>query len=183
MMHILPRQLGLTLIELMVAMAVMVILAAFGVPSFQGHLKDNRRITHINEMVSAMNLARSEATKGGGRVAFCPSTDNATCSGGNFDSGWIVFVNSDGDTPPAVDGSETILRTNAGTTGADTSLRATGGIASGVNFLATGRPDGFGDITYCDERGAAHARTVVLNLVGVIKASGKHGDGSDLTCP
>lgn len=183
MMHILPRQLGLTLVELMVAMAVMVILAAFGVPSFQNHLKDNRRITHINEMVSAMNLARSEATKGGSRVAFCASTDGANCSGGNFDSGWIVFTNDDADTPPAVDSGETIMRTNSGTTGVGTSLRATGSLASGMNFLASGRPDGFGDITYCDDRGAEYARSVVLNMVGVIKASGKHGDGSDLTCP
>ena len=183
MMHILPRQLGLTLIELMVAMAVMVILAAFGIPSFQDHLKDNRRITQINEMVSAMNLARSEATKGSGRVAFCASSDGATCSGGNFDNGWIVFINTDGDAPPAVDSGETILRSNAGTEGSGTSLRASGGITAGMNFQASGRPSAFGDITYCDDRGAGHARSVVLNMVGVINASGKHGDGSDLTCP
>ena len=62
-MHILSRQEGLTLIELMVTMAVMVILAAVAVPNFQEHLRDNRGITQINELVSAMNLARSEATK------------------------------------------------------------------------------------------------------------------------
>ena len=153
-MHILPRQLGLTLVELMVAMAVMVILAAFGVPSFQSHLKDNRRITQINEIVSAMNLARSEATKGDGTVAFCPSADDATCSGGNFDTGWIVFINSDGDTPPAVDGGEQSCVPMRGPRVAGTSLRATGAIASGINFLASGRPAWFGDITYCDDRGA-----------------------------
>ena len=182
-MHIRPRQAGLTLVELMITMAVMAILLAIGVPSFQGHMKDNRRITEVNELVSAMNLARSEATKGNGTVAFCPSADNATCSGGTFDSGWIVFINGDGDTPPVVDGGETILRTHAGTMGADTSLRASGGITAGVNFLASGRPAAFGDITYCDGRGAGHARSVVLNLVGGITASHKHGDGSALTCP
>lgn len=183
-MGIYSRQRGVTLIELMVTLGVIAILATFGVPSFQNHLKDNRRTTQVNELVGALNLARSEATKGNGTVAFCPSADGATCSGGNYDTGWIVFINSDGDTPPAVDGgSERILRSHAGTSNAGTSLRATAGAASGVNFLASGRPATFGDITYCDDRGAGHARAVVLNLVGIITASGKHGDGSVLACP
>jgi len=182
-MHIRSRQTGLTLVELLITMAVMVILLAFGVPSFQGHIKDNRRITQINELVSAMNLARSEATKGAGMVALCPSTTGTTCTGGTFDGGWIVFINGDSDNPPSVDGGEMILRTHAGTAGAGTSLRALGAITTGMNFMASGRPDAFGDITYCDDRGAGHARSVVVNLVGVITASGTHADGSALTCP
>ena len=182
-MHIRPRQTGLTLVELLVTMAVMVILLAFGVPSFQDHMKDNRRITQINELVSAMNLARSEATKGSGMVALCPSTNGTTCSGGTFDCGWIVFINGDSDSPPAVDAGEMILRTHDGTAGAGTSLRGFGGITTGMNFMSSGRPDAFGDITYCDDRGAEHARSVVVNLVGVITASGTHGDSSALTCP
>jgi len=182
-MHNLPRQAGLTLVELLVTMAVLVILAAFGIPSFQSHLKDNRRITEINELVSAMNLARSEATKGNGKVALCASADGAACGGGTFDAGWIVFVNSDGDEPPVADGSETVLRSHSGLTSPGSSLRAYGAIGAGVNFLASGRPSAFGDITYCDDRGAGHARSVVLSLVGVIKASGVHSDGSALSCP
>lgn len=183
MMSNIQRQLGLTLVELLVTMAVMTILLAVGVPRFQDHMKENRRITQINELVSAMNLARSEATKGNGTVALCPSADGSTCSNGSFDTGWIVFINNDGDVPPTVDGGEVILRTHAGAMGAGTSLRASGGITAGVNILASGRPSAFGDITYCDERGAEHARSVVLNLVGMVTASDKHADGSDLTCP
>ena len=182
-MNILPRQTGLTLVELLVTMAVLVVLAAFGIPSFQSHLKDNRRITEINGLVSAMNLARSEATKGNGMVALCASANGAVCAGSNYDAGWIVFVNSDGDVPPAVDSGEMVLRSHDGVTGPGASLRAFGGIGSGVNFLASGRPNVFGDITYCDDRGAEHARSVVLGLVGVIKASGVHADGSALSCP
>ena len=182
-MRILPRQVGLTLVELMVTMAVMVVLAAFGIPSFQSHLKDNRRIAEINELVGAMNLARSEATKGNGRVALCASANGAICSGSTFDSGWIVFINNDADEPPAVDSGETILRSHDGVKGSGASLRASAAVASGVNFLPSGRPSVFGDFTYCDDRGAERARSVVLSLVGVIKASGEHGDGSALTCP
>lgn len=182
-MNFLPRQAGLTLVELMVTMAVIIILAAYGVPSFQSHLKDNRRLAEINGLVSAMNLARSEATKGNGRVALCPSVNGLDCSGGNYDTGWIVFINNDGDEPPVVDSGETVLRDHSGVTNPGTSLRAFGSIGAGVNFMSFGRPSTFGDITYCDDRGVEHARTVVLNLVGIIKASGVHSDGSALTCP
>ena len=182
-MRTLTGQRGLTLIELMATLVVVAILATVGVPSFQNLMKDNRRTTQINELVSAMNLARSEATKGNGAVAFCPSTDGATCGGGTFDAGWIVFINLDGDSPPAVDGGERILRTHSGTTGSGTSLRATGGFTTGMNFLASGRPDTFGDITYCDDRGAGQARNVMLNLVGVVRSGYQHSDSSALTCP
>jgi len=183
-MRISTKQRGFTLIELIVTLAVIAVVAAFGVPSFQSHLKDNRRTTQVNELVGALNLARSEATKGNGTVAFCPSADEANCSGGDYDTGWIVFINSDGDTPPAVDGpGERILRSHAGTPFEGTSLRATAGAAAGINFLASGRPASTGDITYCDDRGADHARAVVLNLVGIINASDHHGDLTDLACP
>lgn len=182
-MWTLNGQRGFTLIELMVTLVVLAILAAVGVPSFQNMMKDNRRTTQINELVSGLNLARSEATKSSSTVAFCPSADEATCSGGTFDAGWIIFINLDSDTPPAVDVGETILRTHSGTTGSGTSLRATGGFTTGMNYLASGRPDVFGDITYCDDRGAGQARNVVLNLVGVIRSDDQHFDGSDLTCP
>jgi len=180
----LTGQRGFTLIELMATLVVLAILATVGVPSFQNLLKDNRRTTQINELVSAMNLARSEATKGNGSVGFCPSADGATCGGGNFDSGWIVFINVDGDSPPAFDaGVDRILRAQSGTTGSGTSLRATVGFTAGANFLASGRPDAVGDITYCDDRGAVQARSVMLNLVGVIRSGDTHFDGNPLTCP
>jgi type IV fimbrial biogenesis protein FimT len=178
-------QSGFTLIELMVTLAVVGILLALAGPSFMGFMKDNRRTTFINELVSSLNLARSEATKSNGIVAFCPSSDGQNCAGSDYDSGWIVFRNIDGDTPPVVDSGEAVLRTHEGPQHAGTSLRATAGVDTGINFQPTGRPLAFGDITYCDDRGAStgEARSVVVNLVGMITASDTHADGSALTCP
>jgi type IV fimbrial biogenesis protein FimT len=177
-------QSGLTLIELMVTLSVLAILLVTATPSFVSYTKDNRRTTYINELVSSLNLARSEAAKSNSTVAFCPSSNGADCAGDNYDSGWIVFRNDNGDEPPVVDSpGEVILRTHVGTQHSGTSLSATAGVATGVNFQPSGRPHTFGDITYCDDRGATHARSVVVNLVGVIVASDKHADGSALTCP
>jgi type IV fimbrial biogenesis protein FimT len=182
-MKLIRGQSGLTLVELMVTLAVMSIVLMAAGPSFVSYMKDNRRTTYLNELVSSLNLARSEAAKSNRVVAFCPSSNGVDCAGDNYDAGWIVFRNDDDDQPPQVDGGEVILRTHEGTPLAGTSLHATGGVATGINFLASGRPRTFGDITYCDDRGPSHARSVVVNLVGVIMTSEKHADGSALTCP
>jgi type IV fimbrial biogenesis protein FimT len=183
MMSMMKRQSGLTLVEMMVTLSVLAILLVTATPSFVSYKKDNRRTTYINELVSSLNLARSEATKSNSTVAFCPSSNGTSCAGDNYDAGWIVFRNDNGDQPPAVDAGELILRTHEGTLSPGSSLRATGGIDTGINFQASGRPLSFGDITYCDDRGDSQARSVVVNLVGVIMASDNHADGSALTCP
>lgn len=175
-------QAGLTLIELLVTLVVGAILLVVAVPSFLSFQKDNRRVTQVNELVSGLNLARSEATKSNATVGFCPSSDGATCAGAVYDNGWIVFLNNDADNPPAVDAGETILRAHAGTTANGSSLRATG-ITTGLNYAATGRPSAAGDIAYCDDRGASHARSVIVSRVGLITAGATHFDGSALTCP
>lgn len=184
MMVLMKKQSGLTLIELMITVVVIGILLALAGPSFLSHIKDNRRTTFINELVSSLNLARSEAAKSNSTVAICPSSDGLACAGNNYDAGWIVFRNDDSDQPPAVDSpGELILRVHEGTLYPGTSLRATAGVDTGINFQASGRPVNSGDITYCDDRGADHARSVIVNLVGVIMASDKHADASALTCP
>ena len=182
-MQLMKMQSGLTLIELMVTVVVIGVLLAVAGPSFMSAIKDNRRTTYINELVSSLNLARSEAVKSNSTVAICPSSDGAACAGDNYDSGWIVFRNVNGDQPPAVDGGEVILRTHVGTQHAGTSLSATAPVATGINFQPSGRPNNSGDITYCDDRGASHARRVIVNLVGVITTSDTEDDGSALTCP
>ena len=177
------KQAGLTLIELMITLVVGSILMVIAVPSFMSFQKDNRRVTQLNDLVSGLNLARSEAVKSNATVALCPSADGANCAGNNkYERGWIVFLNTDGDSPPDVDAGETVLRTHSGTTGAGTSMRASV-ITKGLNFTATGRPDLSGDVTYCDDRGASAARDVIVSRIGLITTSDVHANGAALTCP
>lgn len=176
------KQAGLTLLELMITLVVSSILLVIAVPSFLSFQKDNRRVSQINELVSGLNLARSEAAKSNATVGFCPSSNGTSCAGAIYDNGWIVFLNNDADSPPAVDVGETVLRVHTGVTANGSSLRAVG-ITTGLNYAPTGRPNVAGDITYCDDRGASQARSVIVSRVGVITASSVHSDGSALTCP
>lgn len=113
------RQAGFTLTELIVTVAVAAILLTVGIPSFQDMFRRNRAAAHTNEVISALNLARSEAAKRGVRVSLCPSTDQATCSGGtNWNSGWIVFTDTSTNDSTVTVG--TVLRVGEALTGAPT---------------------------------------------------------------
>jgi type IV fimbrial biogenesis protein FimT len=83
---------GVTLIELMVTLAVLVILASLAIPSFQGSLASSRVSSTANELISSIAQARSHAIKIGSRVTLCKSADGATCStSGNWEQGWIML--------------------------------------------------------------------------------------------
>lgn len=89
---------GFTLMELMFAVTILAILLGFGVPTFRQIIENNRLVTQNNEIVTALNLARSEALRRAGDVTMCASTDGATCSEDtDWSSGWIVFVDSNAD--------------------------------------------------------------------------------------
>ncbi len=87
---------GLTLIELMVVVALVAILMAVAVPSFQGVVRSNRINGEINAFVGDLQLARSEAIKRGLPVSLCPSSNGTDCLTTNtWHNGWIVFFDPD----------------------------------------------------------------------------------------
>jgi type IV fimbrial biogenesis protein FimT len=132
------RQLGFTLTELIVTVAIAAILLTVGVPSFQSMIRNNRAATHMNEMISALNLARSEAAKLGRRVSLCPSTDQASCTGGtNWNSGWIVFTDTSTNDSTVTVGM--VLRVGEALTGAPT---LTGPTSVRYRFTGGTLPDG-----------------------------------------
>jgi type IV fimbrial biogenesis protein FimT len=88
---------GFTLLELMTALAILAILLSVGVPSFVQMIRNNRITAQANEMVSALNYARSESVKRGIPVSVCSSTDGATCAASTtWNTGWIVFTDGNG---------------------------------------------------------------------------------------
>ena len=90
-MHPIKSTAGFTLYELMVTITVVAIIASFGVPGFQNFVQSSRSVTHTNDVITALNLGRSEATRRGFPIDVCASSDNATCSGStDWSTGWIV---------------------------------------------------------------------------------------------
>jgi type IV fimbrial biogenesis protein FimT len=88
------RMPGFTLVEMLIAMALVAILLTIGIPSFRFVTNSNRIAGEINGLLGDMQFARSEAIKEGQPVTICVSTDQATCATGAnanaWQSGWIV---------------------------------------------------------------------------------------------
>lgn len=149
---------GLTLIELMVALAVLAILVAMAVPSFREISLNNRGSSIANELLADLSLSRSEAVKRAGTVTL-------RAVEGDWTKGWQVFVDANGngvmDTATdelikvagALDGagasnSFTLRAVEGATTGTTSMSRFTYGAmgqasapAGGARFAAC-RPDG-----------------------------------------
>jgi type IV fimbrial biogenesis protein FimT len=85
-------QSGFTLVELMFGIAVVAILMAVAVPTFRSFINNNRVTAAQNDLVAALNLARSEAARRSTPVSVCASTDGAACATKtDWPFGWIVF--------------------------------------------------------------------------------------------
>lgn len=83
---------GFTLIELLVTIALASILMALAVPSFNSFVVSSKLAAQTNEIVAAINFARSEAIRGNGNVSFCrASSDTATACATTADA-WLYWI-------------------------------------------------------------------------------------------
>lgn len=127
------RSAGVTLVELIVAVAILAIIAAMALPSFNNVIVSNRLAAGANELVGSLQAARSEAIRRGSRVVVCASSSGTTCTG-TWSDGWIVFEDANRD--GAVTAGETILRSQSAL--ADLEVLASSNIGTAMVF----RPDG-----------------------------------------
>jgi len=175
----LQRSTGFTLWELVCTLLVAGILLGLGVPSFRGFILDGRRTADVNGFVLAVQIARSEAAKRGYAAVVCPSADGERCvAGTQYDGGWIVFVNEDGLRPPQRSPAEALLYV----------------YRSGIRGSIVGNREIFefqpfhykrstnGTVVFCDERGSAAARAVIVSYTGRPRADSVDADGGPLSC-
>ena len=87
---------GFTLVELAITLAVLAIIVTLAVPAFTSLINGNRLTAQANELVADLQSARMEAVKRNRPVTVCPSTDNATCSGGDWGNRIITAPNGAG---------------------------------------------------------------------------------------
>lgn len=112
------RYRGFSLIELMVTIAIVAILLAISLPSFQGSMRSNRVATGTNEFLASLSLARSEAVRSPAGAGICASTDGAACNGGSWNDGWIVWNELGGNGSPG-GADERVVRHIEGIAGLD----------------------------------------------------------------
>ncbi|WP_019021688.1 GspH/FimT family pseudopilin [Thioalkalivibrio sp. ALE23] len=103
-----PRTRGLTLIELLVALAVFITLSTVGVSSMQTLVDRSRVTATTNQLLTALHFTRSEAVRLNHTVTLCASRDGRTCTGTDWSHGWIAYRNPHHLDQPA--SAEDILR-------------------------------------------------------------------------
>ncbi len=120
---------GFTLVELMIALAVLLVLLAVGIPQSVGLVTNNRLTSQANELLETFSVARSEAINRTAEVRVVP-TDPA-----DWRKGWslVADVNRDGDFIDAGD----VLRVGSPLQGGST-LTADGANSLTNNYVAFG---------------------------------------------
>jgi type IV fimbrial biogenesis protein FimT len=166
---------GFTLWELLCTLAVAAVLLGTGVPAFSGLLLDARQKADVNAWILAVQLARSEAFKRGRPVIVCRTADTWRCAESGT-AGWMVFVNLDGARPPQRSPAEPLLYTHT------PELRGT--IVGNQPFyeFRPGRRSTNGTTVFCDRRGAAAARAVIVSYTGRPRVDTRDGGGRPLRC-
>lgn len=167
------------LLELLVVIALLTILFAMGIPSYQDFIERNRANATMIQLYRAIQLARSEAIKHHCIVTLCPTDDNHHCTNNNnWNHGYLVFLD------PQVNGK--ILKQNQ-------IIRSFSFIANKGNLSWTGFPNknvlqmtplGFthyqnGTFLYCPKsRDVRFARALFIIQSGRVRFSrDQHQDG------
>lgn len=155
-----PLSHGLTLVELMVVMIVLVILLASAGPSMGHFTTSNQLVSAKSTFASALALARSEAAKRGVTVILVAS--GAAAIGNEFAEGWEIVVDSNGN--GVADAADTQIRRFDAL---PASVKLSG--QASVAFTATGALSTVADRTYtvCRSSGGSDGFQVTVAASGV----------------
>ena len=168
---------GFTLLELIVAISIAGILMAMAIPSFSDMMRNNRLTTYTNELVTSLNIARSEAIKRG--VTVHVAKISATTASNWSESGWNVFVDTDNDhnfdlpsVPPK--STDDILIRSYDKLPANYTLMSNN-FSNYITYKSDGTSNTNGSFAVCDNSDGTNvpkaytSRLIIVNTVGRIR--------------
>lgn len=108
-------QLGLSFIELMVTVSIMVIVTGLSIPSFANLIARNKVTTQANAVFESLYIARSTAITRQNNVHVCPMSEanSMQCDqqrdyNSDWSNGWLVFADANNNNE--YDESDTLIR-------------------------------------------------------------------------
>jgi type IV fimbrial biogenesis protein FimT len=168
-------QRGFTLIELLITMSIVAMLMTVAIPSMVQFMTDSRMAGYATDVMSALNLARSEAVKRGQTVSYCQSSDGATCGGTSWDSGALVFVDVDGD--GTVDAGDVPIRAFSAISDPYDVRGILSGGSTYISFARNGTANMTGRFTFCRGTAVARSQVIIITLTRLRIATDTDNDG------
>lgn len=163
------RNAGFTLIEAVIALAIVAILAGASLPNLGQMMARSQMTSAVNGFVAGFQQARMRAVTRAAQVVACPSDDGRTCRGGlDWSRGWLIF--DDDNRNRRLDEGERIVTVfgpvpqgldAASSVGRPSLVYRADGSAAGSNLR----------VTVCDQRGRIPGRSVVVNQGGRPRAA------------
>lgn len=158
---------GFTLLEALVALAVVSALLAAAIPAWSAATATVQASNAKAALGDSLLRAVRHAGLTGAKVVLCPSTDGQACTGGHdWSHGWIGFSDLEGDRKR---GPGDTLVLHEPPLPDDIRLLTSRG-RSRVVFQPSGSNAGYNvTFTLCDRRGPEYASTAVLANTGRLK--------------
>ena len=190
------RARGYSLIELITVMTIIAIVVAIAVPSYKYVANSNRVAAEVNQLLSDLQYARSEALKEGSPITVCPST-NATsgspsCTGQTvWNTGWMVFSDLNGN--GTFDSGDQVLRAQPKFTSTDNFTLSNDNSVKALIFnregfilssLISGADQTAGGLIFKLQTSPTNTqweRCLLVNYVGIM--STQHGGTTQCTNP
>ncbi|OAL80872.1 fimbrial biogenesis protein FimT [Acinetobacter sp. SFB] len=85
---------GFTLIELIITLAIVAIIVSIALPYFHDIMARQEIKNISNKLISSIQLAKSHAAIHHTNVVLCPSQNKVSCQSSHWNSGFIVFLDS-----------------------------------------------------------------------------------------
>jgi type IV fimbrial biogenesis protein FimT len=172
------NQAGLTLLELLIAIAIVAIMLTTVAPAIQSILIKSRVTSDLNSLSAVAQRARFTAVDEQSNVVMCPTQNYASCVS-SWKNATMIFVDDNGN--GSRDTSETLITTSDPLNSANTIY----GISGTITFNEQGGISQAATITLCPkDNSSEYASALLLSLSGRISvAIDSDGDGTkeDLT--
>lgn len=170
---------GFTILECLIVICILAILLVQGVPALRDYGLRQRMSAAMHSLHSHLAMARNDAVRFSVDVVVCPGEKTQGCRGdSNWDSGWLVFEDTNGD--HAYQSDERLLAVEPGLE--HIVIRSNGGRRY-VRFVPNGSsPGSNSSISFCDLRGPVAARKLVISNLGRIRRE-PAADTNAASCP
>jgi type IV fimbrial biogenesis protein FimT len=185
------RQLGFSLVEMLVVIVIVAILLGLGLPSYRAYMANQRVLSTAEVFMAGIQMARGEAVKRNVQVQFLltdadPTPANVdTASIHTTDRNWIVRARVQSPPLPAaavsantfIEGKSGAEGSGAATSGAST-IAVTGSVAS-ITFDGFGMPVGLATTATFDFSNTTGSCKAPATTNCTVAGTG----GGDLRCP